>query len=213
VSTFLLSLLVGLLGGMAGFAVLALLERGAEPRASTRLQEEGNEAKFVDFQNEVGPVRASDVPHSDLERRVRTLESERQDERQRRLREETVNIERPQAETWETFREEHHRQHLAHHSKEPRDAAWADRTEQEIGTKLALLSERSDYDVLRLECRSRTCSCELGWPDYPTAVSTYARVLQQLNIAGCGQEILLSPPPDPLQSYQATMLFACRSSD
>jgi hypothetical protein len=109
-------------------------------------------------------------------------------------------------ESYEAWKKE-----LRAHAEEPRDPAWAGKTQGLFAADLKTMTSRGAFEVLSVECKTTSCSATLKWPDYATAQSAAELILHQHYRANCGREVHLPPPGSEHESepYQTTVLFTC----
>ena len=100
-------------------------------------------------------------------------------------------------------------QRLQQHASEPLDPKWSVSTGNAFATDLGQLAEVQSFRVVNTQCRTRTCSATVEWPDYDTATSKYAALLYQRTQANCAKEIVMPEPANRGTAYQATILYNC----
>jgi len=74
---------------------------------------------------------------------------------------------------------------------------------------LGRIAEAQSFRVVATQCRTRTCSGTVEWPDYATATAKYAALLYQHTQTNCAKEMVLPEPTNHTGAYQATILYSC----
>jgi hypothetical protein len=108
------------------------------------------------------------------------------------------------------YRDEHASK-VAAMASERVDRPWARETERTIDASLRQqLSGKGDFNVLHVECRSRSCLAEVEFGNYSEA----ERNLQTLLLpppsnTGCASDVWMDRPEDPTAKLRTTVLYEC----
>ena len=95
-------------------------------------------------------------------------------------------------------------------ANEPVDGAWASVAEAKIADQVAVLLEvDADFDYLGTTCKSDHCATSVRFANFGAARMGAKRLLHQNYKVGCGTEIMLPPPRDAEQPYDATLMHDC----
>lgn len=105
---------------------------------------------------------------------------------------------------------ERHEAALAEHDGEPRDPSWAPAVEASLLVDLNAVPNLGGR-ATRVDCRMTSCVAEIRWPDYATALASYANVLHAELRANCSRATVLPEPSQRDQAYQATFVLDCES--
>jgi hypothetical protein len=104
-----------------------------------------------------------------------------------------------------------HEGEIREHAREPRDGAWAADAEAGIRSSLESLPALGGR-VLRVDCRTTTCTSEVEWSHYGAALGGYAAGLHAVLPVKCGKSIVLPKPLDESAAYRGTFVFDCETS-
>lgn len=99
---------------------------------------------------------------------------------------------------------------LAAHDSEAVDRQWAQQTETRLSDHLTKTS-RQKWKILRVDCRTTTCTATLEWSNYRDALLTYNHVLSGRSDSdpNCTRTVLLPEPVDANTPYETRAIFDC----
>lgn len=98
---------------------------------------------------------------------------------------------------------------LDQHETEPVDAAWSDGAESQFEQDMSTLSTTEDFELLRTQCRTNTCSATVQWSSYGHALDHFSALLHADYKTACTREVVLPEPAQRDAPYAATVLFDC----
>jgi hypothetical protein len=104
-----------------------------------------------------------------------------------------------------------HEAEIQEHAREARDGAWAEDAEAGILSTLESLPALGGR-VLRVDCRTTTCTSDVAWHNYGAALGGYAAALHAALPVKCGRSIVLPRPDDASAAYRGTFVFDCETS-
>jgi hypothetical protein len=114
---------------------------------------------------------------------------------------------RPQPTTEELFGR--HQAALAAHARDPIDPQWAPRMEQRFSAALEPLAQSAGFEIVKTECRMSTCIAEARFKSYGSAVHAWGNLLSPTRPEGCTAKIVLGPPNEEGEPFEATALYDC----
>jgi hypothetical protein len=89
------------------------------------------------------------------------------------------------------------------------DAAWSGATERQFEHDVSALSSKEEFELLRTQCRSNTCSATVQWDNYGRALDHYSSLLHADYKTACAREVVLPEPDRRDAPHEATVLFDC----
>lgn len=92
---------------------------------------------------------------------------------------------------------------------EPVDASWSSATTKLFEEDVSMLGATEQFELVRTQCRTNTCSVTVQWDDYRGALDHYASLLHRDYKVSCTREVVLPEPDRREEPYQATVLFDC----
>lgn len=93
------------------------------------------------------------------------------------------------------------------HESEPIDEAWASFANATYDADLNDLGPRAGFEVLDIDCRSRSCAATLRWMSW-TAMAKSRRLLFSARfVMRCGVAVFAPPPADVTASYDLRVMF------
>jgi hypothetical protein len=98
---------------------------------------------------------------------------------------------------------------LAEHAAQAIDESWSPEASRKLQVDLTRLAEGQGFSLIRIDCRTTSCSAALSWPSYEAAVDGFAALLHAGYEVSCARRITLPEPDDPDQPYDGTILFDC----
>lgn len=99
---------------------------------------------------------------------------------------------------------------LARHDDSPVDQDFSSQVEPIIEKDLADLSQLAGgFEVVSVECRSKSCKAEMLWDDYPSASQNFQPLLLNGYGIDCRTDILLPRPDDAEAAYEGSFLMHC----
>jgi hypothetical protein len=101
---------------------------------------------------------------------------------------------------------------IAAHDREGLDSSWARASEASLKNDLVPLAQARGFDVMSLDCRTKTCVAHLQFASFADAQTKWQSVLNMQNHAGCGTEVTLDVPTDPLARYDLSTVYDCSES-
>jgi len=102
---------------------------------------------------------------------------------------------------------------LALHKAEPEDRRWAPSTAVAFSADLRELSA-DRFELTQTQCRSTSCSAQLRFADYATALENLGTLIHHRYRTNCATETALPPPAVGRENapYEVTMLYDCTTA-
>jgi len=101
---------------------------------------------------------------------------------------------------------------LDKHSRQPRDAAWAESASGLLHEDFEKIGGELGFKVVNVDCRTTSCVGLLEWPTYRQAVESYLAIVGSRYALNCATGISLPEPDDPSAPYQGSVIFQCKKS-
>jgi hypothetical protein len=195
-----LTALVGIASGGAGAVLASSLIRRDAPAAVTA----ASAAAIPVRSARDGRAVASDRALAAIDQRLRAVE-DRQNQPPPRADTSAAGDPLPDAQRAEQ-QIAAHRAAIEAHDHELRDSGWAATAEARLTASLG--QTVGGGQLVRADCRSKTCTAEIAWPSYGAASDGYRSALYDFAL-NCGRQVVLPPPEHGEGTYHATVVYDC----
>ena len=104
---------------------------------------------------------------------------------------------------------------LEQHAAETEDVDWAVPMASHFAADLEQFAPEKGFVFLNARCKTTTCSAQVRWPDYQTALKNYGDLLHHSYSENrCTRTTMLPPPREEEMGhpYVTTVLYECSSS-
>ena len=199
-------------GAAAGFAG-SLLARGSDEQASTEVSQP-SAAAATPAPDSRGHTTTDQAAWLRAQHEQRLAQLEDGIKKLDRAQPELDSEDEPGADgtDLEAVREEAYArwaERLDQHETEPVDAAWSGAAESQLEQEISTLSATENFELLRTQCRTNTCSATVQWPSYGGALDHFSALLHADYKTACAREVVLPEPTQRDAPYEATVLFDC----